>query len=79
MNYRGFKITILPDGYRWRIDGPAGFLVTRGTQQAACAWVDRYLAYLAFGPGSGAADKASAEPPGSGYQWRKRRPQPARK
>ena len=45
MNYRGHKLTLQQNGWRWRIDDPTGrLLATRPSQSAACAFIDQYLA-----------------------------------
>lgn len=47
MHYRDHYITPQPDGARWQVFDPRGrFVVSRPTQQACAAWVDRYYALL---------------------------------
>jgi hypothetical protein len=49
MLYRGYSVTLASDKIRWQItDARNGtFLVSRPSQNAACAWIDQYEAYLA--------------------------------
>jgi hypothetical protein len=61
MNYRDFKITPERHTTRWQIRDPEGaYLVTRPTQQACAAWIDRYCAYL----------EQRADNPGTMAPWR---------
>ena len=47
MMYREFHISPERNTTRWQIRDPQGaYLVTRPTQQACAAWVDRYCDYL---------------------------------
>lgn len=68
MNYRDFKITPERHTTRWQIRDPEGaYLVTRPTQQACAAWIDRYCAYLDQ-RSSDNPETAMATPPWRGYR-----------
>jgi hypothetical protein len=47
MEYRDHFITPTPDGLRWQVaDAYGRFIVSRPTQAAACAWVDRFHEFV---------------------------------
>lgn len=63
MMYREFHISPERNTTRWQIRDPQGaYLVTRPTQQACAAWVDRYLSYLDERASNHAAGVATPPP-----------------